>query len=391
MYAGFDRVTLAAASPPGRSSSLPPGYRVPGAAHLVMTGLDFEPMWKRLGAPTVPCDTCSPPCVVHRNVWPELVRSADDLLMQQQQPLRVAYNNGNPHVAHNNKTGARGQVLLSTNNGDHLYGLSHQEQRLLAGLYSWHTENAVGNHSRLFPLPLGPGIADNAGWMIKGAKAAPGAQTGDESAKTHSEQDRLQLMGRIRAESHAKWPKRRQRPILAFMENFGAYYNHVNDSKPPIGLGGYGHPREITLKPRARYDLGKACARYATHVNSQWLSKDRMLQTYARSQFAFSPAGAGVDCHRHWEALGMGAIPIIKRTAGVEDTVFAGQPVMLVDEWEDVCNANFSRTLQSVAQRLEHTAGTLDPRHWLPWCKQGQFEGAPFGVTFEGSAVLSAS
>ena len=135
MNAGFDRATLAAASPPGRRSSLPPGYRVPGAAHLVMTGLDFEPMWKRLGAPTVPCDTCSPPCVVHRNVWPELVRSADFLFLQQQQPLRVAYNNGNPRVAYNNKTGARGQVLLSTNNGDHLYGLSQQEQRLLAGLY----------------------------------------------------------------------------------------------------------------------------------------------------------------------------------------------------------------------------------------------------------------
>ena len=98
-------------------------------------------------------------------------------------------------------------MLLSTNNGDHLYGLSQQEQRLLAGLYSWHTENAVGNHSRLFPLPLGPGIADNAGWMIKGAKAAPGAQTGDESAKRHGEKDRLTLMGRIRTESHAKWPK----------------------------------------------------------------------------------------------------------------------------------------------------------------------------------------
>eukprot|EP00964_Phaeocystis_antarctica_P037021 scaffold21153_cov33-Phaeocystis_antarctica.AAC.2 len=72
-----------------------------------------------------------------------------------------------------NMNGARGKVLLSTNNGDHLYGLRQQEQRLLAGLYSWHTENAEGNHSRLFPLPLGPDIMDNAGWMIKGAKAAP--------------------------------------------------------------------------------------------------------------------------------------------------------------------------------------------------------------------------
>eukprot|EP00964_Phaeocystis_antarctica_P148695 scaffold115634_cov27-Phaeocystis_antarctica.AAC.1 len=97
-------------------------------------------------------------------------------------------------------------------------------------------------------------------------------------------------------------------------------------------------------------------------------------------------ASTAIATGRPWEKLGMGAIPIIKRTAGVEDSVIAGQPVMVVDEWEDVCNANFSRTLQSVAQRLEHTAGTLDPRHWLPWCKQGQYEGAPFGVTFEGSA-----
>ena len=97
-------------------------------------------------------------------------------------------------------------MLLSTNNGDHLYGLSQQEQRLLAGLYSWHTENAEGNHSRLFPLPLGPGIMDNAGWM-RCKSSAGRTDCGDESAKRHGEKDRLTLMGRIRTESHAKWPK----------------------------------------------------------------------------------------------------------------------------------------------------------------------------------------
>ncbi len=54
-------------------------------------------------------------------------------------------------------------------------------------------------------------------------------------------------------------------------------------------------------------------------------------------QFGFvpSPRGGGPDCHRTWEALVLGCVPIIKRS-GLEYGLFEGLPVILVDKWSDV-------------------------------------------------------
>ena len=35
------------------------------------------------------------------------------------------------------------------------------------------------------------------------------------------------------------------------------------------------------------------------------------MKDLQRSRFVLSPAGNGVDCHRTWEALLMGAVPIV--------------------------------------------------------------------------------
>lgn len=53
-----------------------------------------------------------------------------------------------------------------------------------------------------------------------------------------------------------------------------------------------------------------------------------------RSRFVLSPPGNGPDCHRTWEALYLGATPIVHRMSWP----FHGQdfPVLLVDSWEDI-------------------------------------------------------
>lgn len=50
--------------------------------------------------------------------------------------------------------------------------------------------------------------------------------------------------------------------------------------------------------------------------------------------FALSPAGGGYDCHRTWEALALGSIPIV-RTSPI-DAVYAGLPVLIVQDWANV-------------------------------------------------------
>jgi hypothetical protein len=68
-------------------------------------------------------------------------------------------------------------------------------------------------------------------------------------------------------------------------------------------------------------------------------SLSRLMAWQAQSNCAFviSPSGAGIDCHRTWEALALGCVPIVKRNH-LSD-VFDGLPVIIVDDWRVVTQA----------------------------------------------------
>ena len=54
------------------------------------------------------------------------------------------------------------------------------------------------------------------------------------------------------------------------------------------------------------------------------------------TEFAFvlSPFGNGMDCHRTWEALLCGCIPIVR--SSVFNELFEGLPVLIVENWSDI-------------------------------------------------------
>jgi hypothetical protein len=54
---------------------------------------------------------------------------------------------------------------------------------------------------------------------------------------------------------------------------------------------------------------------------------------YCRTHdFVFSPQGNGIDCHRTWEAMYCGAIPIVKRSAHTDG--FVDLPMLIVENWD---------------------------------------------------------
>jgi hypothetical protein len=59
--------------------------------------------------------------------------------------------------------------------------------------------------------------------------------------------------------------------------------------------------------------------------------------------FVISPHGGGYDCHRLWEALILGCIPIVK-TSPI-DTLYEGLPVLIVNEWSDVTIELLTKTI----------------------------------------------
>lgn len=51
-------------------------------------------------------------------------------------------------------------------------------------------------------------------------------------------------------------------------------------------------------------------------------------------KYVISPFGNGLDCHRTWEAIILGCIPIVKKSE--LSTMYDGLPVLIVDNWTDI-------------------------------------------------------
>lgn len=66
-------------------------------------------------------------------------------------------------------------------------------------------------------------------------------------------------------------------------------------------------------------------------------------------QFVLSPHGAGLDCHRTWEALLLGCIVIVK-TAKLND-LFSTLPVIAVNDWREITPAFLDQAIISVNQK----------------------------------------
>lgn len=58
-----------------------------------------------------------------------------------------------------------------------------------------------------------------------------------------------------------------------------------------------------------------------------------------KSLFVACPAGNGLDTHRFWESLYLGAVPIVKKSERTK--AFLGWPHLAVDEWADLREYSF--------------------------------------------------
>lgn len=138
-------------------------------------------------------------------------------------------------------------------------------------------------------------------------------------------------------------------PIPIGLENRKYFTNGVpSDFKKIIRSGLKSiEEREIVLlqafslhtNPKERGE----CKRVAQQLSVTTLKTGKTSEyrrALSESKFVLSPPGNGFDCHRTWEAMYLGAIPIVKR----EFWPFAGinLPVLQVDEWEDLLSLDLS-------------------------------------------------
>ena len=100
------------------------------------------------------------------------------------------------------------------------------------------------------------------------------------------------------------------------------------------------------------------------HGTSQYYSSMRAIyHRNSRYRFTLSPPGNGMDCHRTWEAIYLGVVPIVK--SGPLDDLFVDLPVLVVDEWDQLTVEVLSSQWDAISTKYHGTV--LEKLHFRYW------------------------
>jgi hypothetical protein len=80
--------------------------------------------------------------------------------------------------------------------------------------------------------------------------------------------------------------------------------------------------------------------------------------------FVLSPRGNGRDCHRTWEALILGCIPIVKMSP--IDSLYDDLPVLCVRSWSDISESLLADTIE----RFRHRSFSMEKLTLSYWTKK---------------------
>lgn len=92
------------------------------------------------------------------------------------------------------------------------------------------------------------------------------------------------------------------------------------------------------------------------------ISRNQTWDNHGKHLFILSPPGKGLDCHRTWEALALGNIPIVLSTE--LNDMYEGLPVVIVSNWDDVSLENMKRWRDNLLPLISQNYPILNMNHW---------------------------
>ena len=96
------------------------------------------------------------------------------------------------------------------------------------------------------------------------------------------------------------------------------------------------------------------------------VSRTISWNTQIKYAFVVSPFGNGYDCHRTWEALILGCIPIVK-SSGL-DNLYEGLPVLIVQDWNDITEKLLMKVITEFKHKHEKGEFNYDKltlKYWM--------------------------
>jgi hypothetical protein len=182
----------------------------------------------------------------------------------------------------------------------------------------WFAQNCLSSHPKLIHMPIG---------LAYHAMAARASEWGPRQSEAEQELDIVNLRSKMKP----------------FYERIPRCYSTFH----------------FFLDRGDRREAYKAVPKELVYYEPHIVHRIDSFLTQTQYAFVLSPAGGGPDCHRTWEALAMGCIPIVK-TSGM-DPLFEGLPVLIVKVWSDITQELLNATILSFRDRtFSYEKLTLD-------------------------------
>ncbi|WP_310621526.1 hypothetical protein [Flexibacterium corallicola] len=124
-----------------------------------------------------------------------------------------------------------------------------------------------------------------------------------------------------------------------------------------------------SIKNGKRTEVVNSLDKTAVHFEKHRLARFESWTRNSRYLFTLSPFGAGMDCHRTWEAILLGSVPIVQSSP--LNSLFKRLPVSIVEDWRQVT----PRFLEKEKDRILTETYDFSPLYLETW--QRRFRGIP--------------
>ena len=96
-------------------------------------------------------------------------------------------------------------------------------------------------------------------------------------------------------------------------------------------------------------------------INQKFTPRTDNWKNISKYAFVACPYGMGMDCHRTWETLCLGAIPIVR--AKYFSKLFENLPVLIVNNWSDITIELLEKTIKEFKDR-KFNYNKLSLKYW---------------------------
>ncbi len=143
------------------------------------------------------------------------------------------------------------------------------------------------------------------------------------------------------------------------------------DREPLVHADFHFNKHKHNSRSETRHDVQTALGKNPLIVfQQQKVRRIELWREKTRYRFVVSPHGNGLDCHRTWESLVLGNIVIVKSSS--LDPLYEKLPVVIVQDWREIDQANLARWTEQHANTFERpdVQERLTNRFWIAHMRQ---------------------